>query len=166
MLGVRHGWSPRRPGPVGAALSLALLLSCSGPATPPEPWPATQLPTTAVTLPNGRIIEAELALTPEEQARGLMYRSHLADDRGMLFVGDRAAPRSFWMYRCLIPLDMIWMDGARRIVEIVHAAPPCRDPDPANCPSYGGNVNSVYVLELAAGQADANGLRVGDRVAF
>lgn len=147
-------------------LLLAALGSCSSPVPGPPAESAERLPTTAVVLPNGTRIDAELALTPEQQARGLMYREHLPEDEGMLFVGDRAAPRSFWMYRCRIPLDLIWMDGAHRIVEIVRSAPPCPDSNPRNCPSYGGTVDSVYVLELAAGQADEQGLRVGDRIDF
>ncbi len=151
---------------IAAAFLAALLAACAASAPEQIPDGAARLPTTTALLPDGTPIEAELAVTPEQQARGLMFRSHLPDDRGMLFVGDRAAPRSFWMYRCLIPLDIIWMDGAHRIVEIARDVPPCRDPDPGNCASYGGNVNSVYVLELAAGRADAHGLRIGDRIEF
>lgn len=159
---------PGRACPRRAALALAaiLALSCAGQDAGPPPGSEPLLATTVVELPDGTRIEAELAVTPEEQARGLMYRTQLPADRGMLFVGDRASPRSFWMFRCLIPLDLVWMDGAHRIVEIVRNAPPCRDADPARCPSYGGTVNSVYVLELAAGQADARGLRLGDRLVF
>ncbi len=161
-----HRQWKHRPPFAAVALLAATLVACGGLAPEQAPQDAALLPTTTVVLPDGVRIEAELAVTPEQQARGLMFRSHLPEDRGMLFVGDRAAPRSFWMYRCLIPLDMIWMDGAHRIVEIVRSAPPCTDPNPSNCPSYGGNVNSVYVLELAAGQADARGLSVGDRLEF
>lgn len=162
--------APRRsfPGLLPTAiLALALWAACSGPppALPRGAGPA-QLPTTDVTLPDGAIIEAELAISSEEQARGLMFRAELPPDRGMLFVGSRSAQRSFWMYQCLIPLDIIWMDGAHRIVEIVRSAPPCGSSDPGGCPGYGGNANSVYVLELAAGQSDAHGLRLGDRLDF
>ena len=150
-----------------AIVAPVLWAACGAPPPPVSGDSApAQLPTTQVTLPDGAQIEAELAITPEEQARGLMFRSDLAPDKGMLFVGGRSAPRSFWMYQCLIPLDMIWLDGTHRIVEIVRAAPPCRSSDPSDCPSYGGNANSVYVLELAAGQADAHGLRLGDRLEF
>ena len=156
------------PGLVPAAiLALALCAACSGP--PPAVVPGAeqaQLPTTEVTLPDGAIIEAELAISSAEQARGLMFRAELPPDRGMLFVGSRSAQRSFWMYQCLIALDIIWMDGAHRIVEIVRSAPPCGSSDPGGCPSYGGNANSVYVLELAAGQSEAHGLRLGDRLDF
>ena len=150
-----------------AQFAVALLLGCAGPASQPAPSSGQpRLPTTTVVLPNGSQVEAELAMTPQEQATGMMFRSHLPPDQGMLFVGDRAAPRSFWMYQCLIPLDLIWLDGARRIVEIVRDAPPCRESDPQRCPSYGGTANSVYVLELAAGQAAAQGLKLGDRLDF
>ncbi len=157
----------RRPVSFAAAAWLGVtLLACGGSDRERASQAVGLLPTTTVVLPDGSRIEAELAITPQQQARGLMFRPDLPPDRGMLFVGDRAAPRSFWMYRCLIPLDLIWMDGAHRIVEIVRSAPPCTDPDPGNCPSFGGNVNSVYVLELAGGQVDARGLQIGDRLEF
>lgn len=149
-----------------AILVLALWAGCSGPPPVPRGSGSAQLPTTQVTLPDGTLVEAELAISSAEQARGLMFRAELPPGRGMLFVGSRSSQRSFWMYQCLIPLDIIWMDGAHRIVEIVRSAPPCGSTDPADCPGYGGNANSVYVLELAAGQADAHGLRLGDRLDF
>lgn len=153
-----------------AALLAGLALAAAGCAAPPEPPAAgtepPRLPTATVLLPNGFEVEAELAVTSEEQARGLMFRDEVPVGQGMLFVGRRSSRRSFWMFQCRIPLDMIWLDGGHRIVEIVREAPPCRDPSPGNCPSYGGNVNSVYVLELAAGQAEAQGLRLGDALEF
>ena len=147
---------------------LALILSVSCGEPPPQATPAgsSGLPTTTVVLPSGAEIEVELAIRPEDQARGMMFRSEIPPDTGMLFVGDRAAPRSFWTYQCLVPLDIVWLDGARRIVEIVQEAPPCRSDDPQRCPSFGGNANSVYVLELAGGQALARGLEVGDQLTF
>ena len=151
---------------LAAILALVLAPTCDGPRPSAGQREAPRLPTVEVILPDGGRIEAELAITPQQQAQGLMFRAHLPPGQGMLFVGDRASRRSFWMYQCLIPLDMIWLDGAHRIVEIVREAPPCRDSDPGRCPSYGGTVNSVYVLELAAGQADARGLRLGDRLEF
>lgn len=154
------------PAVLALALSILQVTACAGVEPVRQADSPPLLRTTGVVLPDGSRIEAELALTPEQQARGLMFRAHLPTDRGMLFVGDRAAPRSFWMYQCLIPLDMVWLDGAHRIVEIVRNAPPCRESDPQECPSYGGRVNSVYVLELAAGQADARGLKLGDRLDF
>ena len=125
-----------------------------------------ELPTTTVTLPDGTPIEAELAITQEQQGRGLMFREYLPDDKGMLFVGMESLGRGFWMYQCLIPLDMLWLNGNHEIVEIEAEVPPCKDVDPRGCPTYGGKVASVYILELAAGQAAAHGLKVGDRLSF
>lgn len=149
-----------------AWLALVLTAGCGEPLPEAAQVAPPRLPTTTVVLPSGAEIEAELAITPEDQSRGMMLRSEVPPDTGMLFVGDRAAPRSFWMYRCLVPLDMVWLDGARRIVEIVREAPPCREDNPQLCPSYGGNANSVYVLELAAGLASDQGLEVGDQLKF
>ena len=164
----RLAWAMRKGVRRAAPLCLAAALwPACGPSTGDAPsQAASQLATTSVTLPDGAVIQAELAVTPQEQARGLMYRAELAEDRGMLFIGTRSSRRSFWMYRCLIPLDMVWMDGAHRIVEIVPNAPPCASDDPSACPSYGGTANSVYVLELAAGQAEAHGLEIGERIEF
>lgn len=166
----RPGHPFRWRGTFLAALLAGLALAAGGCAEPPKPpvsgTEPSRLPTATVVLPNGFAVEAELAVTSEEQQRGLMFRDEVPVGQGMLFVGRRSSRRSFWMFQCRIPLDMIWLDGGRRIVEIVREAPPCRDPAPRNCPSYGGNVNSVYVLELAAGQADAQGLRLGDPLEF
>lgn len=163
LLLIRVHW----PRLVTVVLLLAPLAACAGPGqAPPADFDYPRLPTTTVIFPNGYQVEAELAMTPEQQSRGLMFRTHLPLDEGMLFVGDRAARRSFWMFQCRIALDMVWLDGAKRIVEIVREAPPCLNPDPESCPSYGGSVHSVYVLELAAGQAEAQGLRVGDPLKF
>jgi uncharacterized membrane protein (UPF0127 family) len=70
------------------------------------------------------------------------------------------------MYQTKIPLDILWMDGDRRIVEVSLSTPPCTSKSAASCPNYGGNVKSRYVLEVSAGVAAKNGLQVGDRLDF
>jgi len=69
-------------------------------------------------------LSVELALTPQEQAKGLMYRTELADDSGMLFVFQGEAPRSFWMKNTLIPLDMIFIKRNGEILNIHQNAIP------------------------------------------
>jgi hypothetical protein len=145
-------------------LALALLLGGCAVPTPSEP--SSGLSTLAVTLPSGVEIRAELAVTPEQQMRGLMFRDALPQNGGMLFIFPDVAERGFWMYQTRIPLDIIWLDENRRVVEISAHTPPCADPDARNCPSYGGQARSKYVLELAAGEADAHGLAVGDQIRF
>ena len=122
--------------------------------------------TIPVRLPNGAVIEAEPAATPQQQARGMMFRSGLAPDRGMLFLFPDERPRAFWMYNTLIPLDILWIGADRRIAFIAPHTPPCRSSVQAECPNYGEGVSAQYVLELAAGQAAAQGLQVGDRLTF
>ena len=119
-----------------------------------------------LTLPNGKQLAVELRLSTEELSKGMMFRAQLPPDRGMLFVFDDSQKRPFWMYQTIVPLDMIWMDEAKRIVEIVENAPPCRERDLRNCATYGGNFETPYVLELAAGRAGALGLQAGQQVSF
>ncbi len=70
----------------------------------------------------------EVAVTPEEHARGLMYRSQLATDAGMIFVFEEPSVQRFWMKNTLIPLDMIFIGKDRKIVGIVEDALPRRRP--------------------------------------
>lgn len=121
------------------------------------------LASSPVLLPNGQRILAELAATNPEQERGLMARTELAPDRGMLFLFNRPQPQLlFWMFQTLIPLDIIWTDQDRRIVFISANTPPCPDANSDRCPTYGPAQSSQYVLEIAAGRAAALGLKLGD----
>ncbi len=95
-----------------------------------------------------------------------MFRDALPPNYGMLFIAPDLSPRSFWMFQTRIPLDIIWLDENRRVVEISAHTPPCGDSNPRNCPSYGGQVPSKYVLELAAGEGAAHGIDVGGQILF
>jgi uncharacterized membrane protein (UPF0127 family) len=106
----------------------------------------------------------EIADEPEEQRRGLMDRPTLAPEAGMLFIFPESAPRAFWMMNTLIPLDMIFVDAEKRIINIQEKAMPCQAPHP--CPSYPSAAPAKYVLEIAGGQARALGIRAGDTLHF
>ncbi len=145
---------------------IALLLLAAGCSTGTRSSGYSGALTIPVQLPDGAVIDAEPATTPQQQARGLMFRSELAPDRGMIFLFPDESPRGFWMYNTLIPLDIIWMNADRRIVFISAHTPPCPSPNRAECPNYGGGFAAQYVLELAAGQAAGRRLKVGDRITF
>ena len=116
-----------------------------------------------IVFPNGYRVHVELAIDEARRAQGLMYRDRLPENRGMLFVFSEPSVQSFWMKNTLIPLDMIWIDGDRRVVHVKHDVPPCRA-DP--CPGYDPGVPALYVLEVAGGVARQQGLEVGARLEF
>jgi uncharacterized membrane protein (UPF0127 family) len=108
-----------------------------------------------------KLFQAEIADTPEKQARGLMFRRCLKDGYGMLFVFADEEVRSFWMKNTLIPLDMIFLNSDKQVVDLFSSVPPCRA-DP--CPSYTSALPARYVLEIAGGLAKKLKLRVGDKI--
>jgi hypothetical protein len=107
-------------------------------------------------------IDAELATTPETRTRGLMERSSLPVDQGMLFIFEVAQPLSFWMFNTLIPLDIIFADTERRITSISASVPPCRPP--SRCPTYTSPGLAQFELEVNAGTAIKAGIDVGDEL--
>lgn len=143
-------------------LVFALCWACGG-ATAKGPTPAVTPSITGprVVLPSGAVYRVEIARTPEEQAQGLMFRESLPAGSGMLFLFSDLLPHKFWMKNTMIPLDMIWMDGAGRVVFVSANTPPCKA-DP--CPSYGPDVPAVSVLEIAGGQAAKERVTVGSTI--
>jgi len=114
-------------------------------------------------FPDGESVTAELAVTPEERAQGLMFRKKIEFDQGMLFIFESEDFYSFWMKNMLIPLDLIWLDKEKRIVHIERCVPPCEG-EP--CPSYSPKIPAMYVLELKAGSVEKRGLKMFDRLDF
>ncbi len=145
------------------ALTLALLIAAAG-CTRSDP--VRDFHSTEVTLPGGQKIAAEVEIDPGDMARGMMYRDSLSPDRGMVFIHQKPGKYPYWMFHCKIPLDIIWMDSARRIVEISPDTPPCRSEKASDCPNYGGHEDAQYVLELAGGMASKYRLAKGQRIEF
>ena len=145
-----------------AILCLALLLAGCG----PRAVTLEEYNTRVVTLPDGYKVRCEVMATPQDMARGMMFRDSLAEDRGMLFLHNQPGPYRYWMYNVRIPLDMIWMDANRRIVELAADAQPCTEEDPNRCRAYGGAAMAIIVLELPAGSIEKHGLKVGQQLRF
>jgi uncharacterized membrane protein (UPF0127 family) len=121
--------------------------------------------TIPLTLPNGQVIRVEVMIRDEDMAKGMMFRDEMKAGHGMLFFHPRVANTTYWMYQVRIPLDIIWLDANRKVVEMVENAPPCKT-IASKCPNYGGKELSLYGLELAGGTARKYGLRVGESVVF
>jgi len=118
------------------------------------------LPISATTNIAGNALELEVARTPLQQAIGLMSRSELPADRGMLFPIEPPRAVTFWMKNVLINLDMVFLrDGV--VQAIIPNVLPCSS-EP--CPTYGPGVIVDGVIELRGGRAAELGLKVGDRV--
>lgn len=114
----------------------------------------------------GKRFLAEVARTPNEKARGLMYRQYLQSDRCMFFVYDQDSYHAIWMKNCLISIDVAWISADGTVVEVVENIPPCSPLQGDNCPSFGGAELSRHFIEFAAGTFKRIGLKVGDKVGW
>ncbi|KZB64588.1 hypothetical protein AUP42_01440 [Thalassospira lucentensis] len=109
-------------------------------------------------LVDGKVFNVEMAVTPDERSRGLMFRTEMADDAGMLFDFGRASDISMWMKNTFISLDMLFIDKNGVIVGIEKRTVPKSEtiipgPKPVR-----------FVLELNGGSADRLGFEVGEKV--
>lgn len=108
--------------------------------------------------PDGHTFRLEIASTPEQRARGYMFREKVGRDEGMLFVFSSSDFHSFWMKNCLVSLDIIWLSEDLTVVHLEQQVPACRK-DP--CPGYPSMSKARYVLEIASGGARKHGIQVG-----
>lgn len=104
--------------------------------------------------------KVELANTPEKRVKGLMYRESLDKDKGMLFEFQDESERSFWMKDTFIPLDIIFINNEKVIVNITTALP-CQN---MPCKNYHSGKPAMYVLEINAGEASKRNIKIGDKI--
>jgi len=149
------------------AASLVVLPACknngqpSSSASPPTATnPAAASTVTIDTSEQKLVFHVELAIAPAEFQRGLMFRTQLAPDAGMLFVARYPQKHTFWMKNTLIPLDMIFIGADRRIVGIVENA------EPQTLTERSVPALSQYVLEIGGGVSGRMGIRAGQTVVF
>jgi len=160
---------------------VAAAVGCSSPAGEPAPSspraaPSSPPPTARGDVPprfdldHGVVVvvtdageqrfRVEVAAKDEERQRGLMYRDHLDDDEGMIFLFERQQQLSFWMKNTWIPLDMLFIDEDLKVLGIVENAEPLT----LSGRSVAGR--SRFVLELKGGTSSSLGLRAGQSVRF
>jgi uncharacterized membrane protein (UPF0127 family) len=157
----------RRPSKLSVLLLLlapAGAVSCAGCGSDPPPLvPAAQARPAQVVLAlpvaaGTREVTVELALTEAERNLGLMHRTKLAADAGMLFVFPDVASRRFWMKNTLIPLDILFLDEDGTIQNIAHGQPM------VEAPGYHSLRPARMVLELNQGWCAEHGLQPGMKV--
>lgn len=105
-------------------------------------------------------LDIEIADTDYDIQTGLMYRSSMEANQGMLFVFDDVSERYFFMKNTQIPLDIIYIDDNKKIVSFQKNAKPF---DETSLPS---NVPAKYVLEINAGLVDTWLLKEGDSLSW
>ncbi len=105
-------------------------------------------------------VTVELARDEPDRERGLMYRQSLEPGKGMLFIFERPGPLKFWMKNTYIPLDMIFLDGDKKVVFVEENA------EPLTLNPRGPNVHSQYVIEVPGGWARPHGVEPGIAVQF
>lgn len=115
----------------------------------------------AIITHEGRIpLDVEVAKTNAQIEHGLMFRSHLDENSGMIFLFPHERKIDFWMKNTLIPLDMLFINAQGRIIHLVENATPRST---AHIPS-GGKV--LAVLELAGGSVARLHIAKGDKVVY
>lgn len=102
-------------------------------------------------------VGVEIASTEQEREKGLMGRTTLAEDHGMLFVFGREQPLDFWMKDTLIPLSIAFIDSSGRIVDI-------QDMQPLDETLHRSAEPARYALEVNQGFFSDNGIEVGNKV--
>lgn len=140
------------------ALSLALPITACGADSGAQTEDAATIPLTVTMAGKAHRFNVEVARTPAEQDRGLMFRTSLPVDGGMIFPFETPRFGSFWMKNTLIPLDMLFFDAEGRFVSAVRqAAPGSLVPRRSDGPAK-------YVLEINGGRMEADGIDAGTRL--
>lgn len=149
--------------PFSLVIAFALLAGCDkqvpAKAVPP---PIHQLPTEAQpTLQKlklsagGEEIIAELAVTLQQIETGMMFRTKMDEDTGMLFVFSKPLRAAFWMKNCPLPLSAAYIGADGTIIEL-HDLEPNNEED-----VVAASNNIQYVLETSRGWLERKGIRVG-----
>jgi uncharacterized membrane protein (UPF0127 family) len=149
---------------------LLALAACSPQAGEPSPTPAAQatvhpisglevIPLT-VTPAGGQAhaLRVEVARSPQEQAHGLMFRTEMGADEGMLFPYDQPRILSFWMKNTVLSLDIVFIGPDHRVINVADHAVPYSEA------SLTSDSPAIAVLELKAGRAEALGIARGTKV--
>jgi uncharacterized membrane protein (UPF0127 family) len=106
----------------------------------------------------------KLAKTDAEREKGLMFQKSLDKNSGMLFVFPAEGIYPFWMKNTLVSLDIIWIDGNKKVVFIKENAQPCQPGE--ECPLIYPEAAAQYVLEINAGLSPKNNIKIGDTADF
>jgi uncharacterized membrane protein (UPF0127 family) len=118
--------------------------------------------TITITFENGKTLQATTAITKEEQTKGLMNKQHLPPNEGMIFIYKKEQQLTFWMKNTPIPLDIIFLDKNKIIIDI-QTMQPCTK---QGCTFYTSKQPAKYAIETNAKYSITNNLHIGQKVHF
>lgn len=107
-------------------------------------------------------VRAEIADTIIKRTKGLMFRKSLPENEGMLFVFDKEDYHGFWMMNMSFPIDIIWINKDKKVVDILKDAQPCG----LICSTHKPKEKTMYVLEVNANFTEKHGIKVGSTLEF
>lgn len=113
----------------------------------------------------GKLIHAEIADTPEKSERGLMFRTKIGPNSGMLFIFDDERPRSFWMKNTFIPLDIGYFNSKKELIDVQTMTPVTSEMQ-LDIPTYPSKGPAMYALELPKGWFSKHKIRLKERFSF
>jgi uncharacterized membrane protein (UPF0127 family) len=141
---------------VAATLFISLAAAVWAGTARAQDGPQPRLRTVALTA-GMHVIQAELAVTPQQQMIGMMHRRSMGANEGMLFVYDEPAVHCFWMRNTLIPLTIAFIDDQGRIVNTA-------DMKPLDESSHCAKAPVRFALEMNQGWFAKRGMKVGSRL--
>ena len=112
------------------------------------------------------VIQAKIADDSKERQAWLADYSSLPLGEGMIFVFDKSASYIFWMKNVEFAIDIIWINDAKKIVDIAQNVPPEPDKGEKELTRYKPKSDAKYVLEINAGLSSLHNLQIGDQVSF
>lgn len=153
---------------IAAACALLGAACSTQPSTAPAPSQSSRavhpvsglqvIPLTVTTPAGKRVLKVEVAASPAEQAQGLMFRTDLGPEEGMLFPRNPPDVASFWMKNTPLPLDIIFIGTDRRVLNVA------ANTVPYSLDSVASKGVAGAVLELRGGRAAELGIGPGTRV--
>lgn len=137
---------------------LVLIGACTTTTTSDDATPSPLGKEMVLEGPQGQTqFSVEIADTPEERAQGLMHRTHLGEDQGMLFVFEESKRHAFWMKNTPLSLDLIFFDNDFRVVGLIEKAEPMSEK------IMRIDHDARFVLELTAGSVQKYGISLWSR---
>lgn len=104
-----------------------------------------------------KVINLEVARSESKQQQGLMNRTELSEDSGMIFIFDKESQQTFWMMNTLISLDIIYLNKDMKVVSIAKSTKTNQTEE-----VYPSNFPAQFVVEMNGGWSQKNDLKVGE----